>query len=143
MENTVSKKYFRKIKRNIPYFATNRRKFLQDFRENLSSYLSERETASEAELIERFGSPEEIACSFLPADNTPEDLKKIRRKNWIVRAVVALFAAILITLAAVFTVYTVEQHNFFHGHYEVTMGEGHSPSHPDAVEVHTDSPDHT
>lgn len=136
MENAASKTYFKEIKRNIPYFAENRRKFLQDFRENLSSYLSEKPDASEAELIQRFGSPEEIAFSFLPADKTPADLKQIRKKNWIVRAVIGFFAAALIVLIAVLALHTIEQHNFFHGHYEVTVGEGSSPVDSSALEVY-------
>ena len=136
MGNAIAWKYLKEVKRNLPETAADKHKFLKDFEENLGSYIQERPNADREDLVQRFGSPETIAESFLPEDSTGEALLAGKKKKLRKRLVLAFFAICTIVLMALFTYRVWDRYNYYHGHYERTVGEGYASDHSDAVSTY-------
>lgn len=126
----------KEVKRNLPDAVADKRKFLADFRENLKAYLQEKPDANREDLNQRFGSPETIAESFLPEAPTGEVLRAEKQKKLRKRILIAFFAICAIILIALFAYLARERYNFFHGHYEITAGEGNPPEDTSAFAVY-------
>lgn len=136
MGNGIACKYLRAIKRNLPYFMAGKKTFLKDFQENLDAFAQENPNAVWEDFVQRFGSPEEIAISFLPEIESEDGLKKARRKKRTIRLVTAFFAAALVVLVALAAFYVQDKHNFYHGGYEEIVGEGLPSEDPSALDVY-------
>lgn len=136
MKNKIAREYIKEVKRNLPYFMARKKQFLKDFRENLNAFSEEKPDAAREDYVERFGIPEEIAISFLPEVESIADLKKLKRKKLVVRLMIGFFAVVLVVLVALTASYVWKNYNFFHGHYEEFIGEGHSPEDTSALAVY-------
>lgn len=136
MGNGIACKYLRAIKRNLPYFMAGKKTFLKDFQENLDAFAQENPNAVWEDFVQRFGSPEEIAISFLPEIESEDGLKKARRKKWTIRLVTAFFAAALVVLVALAAFYVHDTHDFYHGNYDNTITKGSFSDHSDALGVY-------
>lgn len=136
MGNGIACKYLRAIKRNLPYFMAGKKTFLKDFQENLDAFAQENPNAVWEDFVQRFGSPEEIAISFLPEIESEDGLKKARRKKWTIRLVTAFFAAALVVLVALAAFYVQDMHYFYHGNYDNTITDDSFSDHSDALGVY-------
>ena len=136
MENAIACKYLKEVKRNLPESVADKHKFLADFRENLQAYLQEKPDAVREDLVQRFGSPETIAESFLPEAPTGEALRSEKQKKLRKRLIIAFFAICAIILIALFAYRVWDMHGFYHGYSVTTGGEGSLPNHTDALGVY-------
>ncbi len=136
MGNGIACKYLRAIKRNLPYFMAGKKTFLKDFQENLDAFAQENPNAVWEDFVQRFGSPEEIAISFLPEIESEDGLKKARRKKRTIRLVTAFFAAALVVLVALAAFYVHDMHYFYHGNYDNTITDDSFSDHSDALGVY-------
>lgn len=136
MGNTIACKYLKEVKRNLPYFMANKKTFLKDFQDNLSVFSEEKPDAAWEDLVQRFGTPEEIAISFLPEVDSKGGLKKVKRKKLVTHLVITFFAVALAVLVALTAFYVQDKHYFYHGYSVKTSGEGSAPNHSDALAVY-------
>lgn len=136
MGNTIACKYLKEVKRNLPYFMTGKKTFLKDFQDNLDTFSDENPDAAWEEFTDRFGTPEEIAVSFLPETESKGSLKKTRRKKLAVRLVIAFFAVLLAILVVLTAFYVQDKHYFYHGYSTKTVYNGSVPDYSDALAVY-------
>ncbi len=136
MGHTIACKYLKEVKRNLPYFMTGKKTFLKDFQDNLDTFSDENPDAAWEEFTDRFGTPEEIAVSFLPETESKGSLKKTRRKKLAVRLVIAFFAVLLAILVVLTAFYVQDKHHFYHGYYTEIVYAGSAPDHFDAHDVY-------
>lgn len=97
-ENTRIRRYFRGIRRGIPNSGKNKKIILNQIREMVEAYTAEHPGADYAEIVARFGTPEQIIDSYVEEMDTPELLETlhIRKKTT---------AAVLLTLTAVVVIW--------------------------------------
>lgn len=126
MGNGIVCKYIKEVKRNLPYFMAKKKTFLKDFQENLNAFSQENPDAVWEDFVQRFGSPEEIALSFLPEIDSADGLKKARRKKRTIRLVIVSFAVALAVLVGLVGFHVQNKYDFYHGGYNDTVGEGFS-----------------
>ena len=75
MNKTDSRKikhYFREIRLLIPVSSKGVKKFLQDFRSSVEEYAENHPECSAEEIIERFGSPEDVAYEYVSSVDAEE-----------------------------------------------------------------------
>lgn len=123
MKNVILRSYFKEIKENLPCFMAKKKAFLKDFWENLDEFSQEKPDAARGDYVERFGTPEEIAISFLPEAGSTDDLKKVKRRKRVARMVIVFFAAALALLIGLAAFYVQDRYNFYHGGYAKIVSE--------------------
>lgn len=92
----IIKQYFRQVKRLLPVFKRQRRTYLEQLHSDVTAYLFLHPETDLKTLQERFGTPEEIAASFL--DEMPTE--KIIHKFHLWKRVISVM---VFSLALVFT----------------------------------------
>ncbi len=86
------KKYKRKIKANLLCGTKLSKQFLADLSDSIDNYIEENNITQLADVQNHFGSPEQIAQSFLAETDIGVIRKKVRLKQIVL---VALIAALL------------------------------------------------
>ena len=101
MDNNLEhdvKKYKRQVKANLLCSTNLSKQFLADFSGAIDNYIEENNITRLEEVQNHFGSPEQIARSFLAETDISLIRKKVRLKNFILLAVIA---ALLIWIVGV------------------------------------------
>ena len=118
------KAFCRKVARRLPIGGRRKRSFLSQIRRSVGDYLANHPWADEAEIREQFGSPEELAVSFV-SEMTYGEINRafrIRRRIFLMTAAVAVTALLLLG-AAVWQMIS-ENRNEVQGYYEIITPEG-------------------
>lgn len=93
------RRYLREIRGWLPCSGKLKRVILKRIENTITDYLFENPSASYAELTERFGTPQQIAATYVDEMETGVLLRDLRVKRKIVR-IVAATAAVVIGLWA-------------------------------------------
>lgn len=56
--------YLREVRKKLIFAGKEKKRFLNDLRENVNLYLEEHPNAEKGDLLERFGSPQELLEAF-------------------------------------------------------------------------------
>lgn len=95
-------KYLQNIRRELYCPGTAKRRILATVKENVATYLEENPAATFEEIQKHFGTPRQIAASYVEEMETPELMAKLRiRKRIITVICVAVGLAVLIWAVAV------------------------------------------
>ena len=101
MNKTDSRKikhYFREIRLLIPVSSKGVKKFLQDFRSSVEEYAENHPECSAEEIIERFGSPEDVAYEYVSSVDAKEICRRITMSRYIKRVVgVIVIASVIVS----------------------------------------------
>lgn len=96
------KKYYRAIKRELLCPGDTKARICKDIENDINAYLQENPGADFAAIEEHFGSPQQIAATYVEEMPTPELLKKLKIRKRIIAAVcIAVVAAISIWAIAI------------------------------------------
>lgn len=99
MSNKHLNKYCRSIRSWLPCSGKLKKQILEEIRSNVSAYLEEAPSADYNALVQRFGSPQQIAATYVDEISTAELLHSLRIRKRILTITAA-------TLAAAFFVWT-------------------------------------
>lgn len=100
--NRACKHYLRQVRRWLPGTMGKKRAILARIREDMMQYLEENKDPAEAQLHQRFGTPQQIASAYVDEMDTMALLKDLRLRRRVVTVITcAALTAILIWLAAV------------------------------------------
>ena len=108
------KKYQKQIKKLLLVRTDASSAFLSELQNNISDFSQTENVTDISRVIQRFGSPEEIAKEFFAQTDINSARKKLAVKNAVIAA---LLAALLIWGAAVSALY-IEARNDMNGHFE-------------------------
>lgn len=113
MNKTDSRKiehYFRQIRLLIPVSSKGVKKFLRDFRSSVEEYWEEHPECSAEDLIEQFGSPEDVAYEYVSSVDAEEICRRISISKFVRRAV-GIIAAVAVVAAGyrVWMLYDIHQ----------------------------------
>lgn len=112
------KRYMQAVKQELHCSKAQKALFLRQMEDSIFTYISENSTASMADLTKEFGTPADIAKSFLEEADPAvigKSLRHGRKIFWAVLAVVLIVAAIVIGIHA-FDLWRSE--NYRDGYFE-------------------------
>ena len=98
-------KYFRQAKSELLCPWKTRKQIMADLKKNVSLYLEEHPEAAIENILHTFGSPRQIAASYVEELPTPELMKKLKLRRRILRCTISIVggAVLLCILLWVFT----------------------------------------
>ncbi len=115
--NNDSKKYLKEVKLLIPLNTKEKKKFIDLLKQQIQSV----GIVNYEELIDQFGSPKEVAASFIENTDTTLLIKKLKKKNYIKTIVTVIIVCLLVV--SFFEIYRLNQlyeeaKTNIHGYYE-------------------------
>lgn len=94
--NPALKRYIRSISHGLPS-GTMKKRFMSQLRDSITDFMQENPEADFEALLSHFGTPQEIAASYLYAQEPRILLRKIRMNKKMFRTV-AIFMAVILTM---------------------------------------------
>ena len=94
--STIARRYCRKISSWLPCPAKMKRIILGDIYENAHVFLEENPDADMAQLYSQFGTPQQMAASYVSDLDMPKLLRDLRLRKRIFSAVITAISAALI-----------------------------------------------
>ncbi len=110
-KNSDVRKYMKQIKQELPTFNADGKRIEKMLLQNVRDYAQEEPEVSYAQLVSRFGSPEEIAAAYL-SEQSSGTVKKavcIRKKILTIVLAVAIFVGLLWATYLVFVYNTIKE----------------------------------
>ena len=110
-KNPDVRKYMKQIKQELPTFNADGKRIKKMLLQNVRDYAQEEPEVSYAQLVSRFGSPEEIAAAYL-SEQSSGTVKKavcIRKKILNIVLAVAIFVGLLWSTYLVFVYNTIKE----------------------------------
>ena len=99
MHNAQSQRYLREVRSWLPCSRKLKREILEEINNTITQYLSENPGAAYTDFTARFGTPQQIAASYVSEMEIGELLRDLRIKRRII-GIVAATVAVLIFLWA-------------------------------------------
>lgn len=90
------KKYYRDISKNLPVGRKQKQQIILAIVQSVEDYLATHPLADFPAVLEHFGSPQEIAASYIENMTTPEILKKFRFRKTVLTVLCATAATALL-----------------------------------------------
>ena len=113
--NKERKHYINQIKKLLFCSSKERKKFLNEFNDNIDDFLKDHPDASIDDLQKNMGTPQEIAEGFLGNADT----KAIKRRTSVVRVLIIIGAAALLIFAVTLLFLWLDAHNDHYGNYGI------------------------
>jgi len=110
-----TKKYIKSVKSLLLCDIQTKRRFIKDFRDDLSGYIEDNNIADIKNVYDHFGTPEQVAKGFLET----ADIKNIKKKMNIGKIIAAGIALALIIWATGVTIAVIDAHIDTTGGYDV------------------------
>ena len=118
MRNAQARQYLREIRGCIPCYGKAKYEILRKIKGMIRAALSEEPEISYELLVARFGTPQQIAASYVDELDTLELLKKLRMRNKIIAIVCATAAIILAIWVGVVVTATRAHYSQMNGYFE-------------------------
>lgn len=117
MENRsrAKRRYLREIRGWLPCSGKWKRGILEKIEQSMAQFLSENPEASYEALAERFGSPRQIAATYVDEMGTDELLRDLRVRRRVVGTVAAAALAVVILWAGVVMIALIDSHKNING----------------------------
>lgn len=116
--NKEARRYLREIRSWMPCAGKMKREVLEEIRGNLLDFLSEDPDAEYPALVARFGTPQQIASTYVDEAETGELLQTLRIRRKVVKVVCITCAAVIVLWLGVVGLAYLDALNHSHG-YEV------------------------
>lgn len=117
------KRYYKNIQRELVCSREAKRRILSDIAPNVVAYLSEHPETDLAAVENHFGTPRQIAASYVDSLGTQELLRKLKLRN---RILLIVTVALVISVGAWLTalvIASIDAKNSARGYYEVFVTE--------------------
>ncbi len=123
----VARRYLKKVKKSLVCPRLLRKRSLDDLKDSLDVFLEDHPAASEAEIVEQFGTPEEFANAFLASLDESELKKQLKRSRyvWIVVVATCVIALIAVVVSLMIMIIDNKKHQVFY--ITETIGEDSVP----------------
>lgn len=121
VNNAGIRQFLREIRKNIPGGGKRKGQILRQVKASILEYLAEVPSASYGDLLTRFGTPAQIAETYLEELDVP-DLRKqltIRKKILVIVSVAAL--CIILLWVGVVSAALIHSYKHINGHIESTV----------------------
>lgn len=126
--NKQMQKYLRQVKRALPCSVTLKKQILEGLRNDVSIYMEEHPDTDGETLCKVFGTPAQIAQTYIDELPTTELMEKLRRRSKLWRAVIAILgvcALVCVLLwAGIVIAGLIEVQERSNPYYEIIIEEG-------------------
>lgn len=109
--------YYREVKRLLPCSAVEKKRCMEELRNDITAYLEHTPDASTEDVYATFGTPQSIAESFMGCIDPEQFSHKISAKRKIVIGVIAIVAALAIVVGVIAVLFTNTLQDFYDGYY--------------------------
>lgn len=92
MSNDI-KKYIKYVKKIIPIHSKDKKEFIQLLTQKIIEFSNEHDSCSYQDIVDKFGSPNEVAASYIETLNSDEIIKKLNKKK-----IINIFISVIIIL---------------------------------------------
>ena len=101
--NAVADNYLKSVKRELVCPKSLRKRSLDQLKTSLDEFLEDHPTATEADIVEQFGSPADFANAFLASLDEGELKKQLKksRRVWVIVVATCALALLLLVLTFV------------------------------------------
>ena len=101
--NAVADNYLKSVKRELVCPKSLRKRSLDQLKTSLDEFLEDHPTATEADIVEQFGSPADFANAFLASLDEGELKKQLKKgkRVWVIVVVTCALALLLLVLTFV------------------------------------------
>lgn len=85
LDRKMLKLYYRQIRNNLYCSKKRKKRLLDELKTNIEESLEEKPNLTYGELLEIYGTPKEIADSYIESldpEEYAEDIRRIKRKKW-------------------------------------------------------------
>lgn len=85
LDRKILKLYYRQIRNNLYCSKKRKKRLLDELKTNIEESLEEKPNLTYEELLEIYGTPKEIADSYIESldpEEYAEDIRRIKRKKW-------------------------------------------------------------
>lgn len=103
------KAYYRRIRATFPVYTATEKRFSHDLKESISEYIEAPPACTQADITEKFGTPQEIITEYLESIDSDHLYKTLRTVRWI-RFAVIFFC---ICVAAASLLYSLYNHQAY------------------------------
>lgn len=103
--------YYKSIQRLLPCTGVQKKRFMHDMIHSVNAYLLENPNVSFDAVASHFGTPQEIADTYIEEIPPLELRQKLKRKKQIVNIIAAVAASIVLLWGAVVTIALINELN--------------------------------
>lgn len=121
LSNAVARRYLHDIRNLLPWVSGGKRKFLSDLRSSVECFLLESPEADRTQLEDRFGTPKQIASSYMETLDLDKLRRAIKLRKVILWTVGILAAFILITWLSTVVWAIIKADASFNGYHRVEL----------------------
>ena len=117
------KKYYRAIRSWLPCSGGIKKKIIHNIEATIQVYLEENSGADFAEIEQHYGTPQQIAATYIDEMGTVELMKQLKTRRRIVYTVFTATAIVVLLWTTALTVALIDSHKSTSRHYHVTITE--------------------
>lgn len=121
--NIAAWRYLWKVRGWLPCSGKLKREIMARIKTVLNDYLNDHPDADFAELSHRFGTPQQIAASYIEEMNVQDLLKQLRIRKKIIAIVVATAVTLVLLWAGAVTTALIRHINDMNGYLVVSEAE--------------------
>lgn len=121
--NEQLKKYYRSIRRNLPFFVKLRRQIMERIDQDIAAYLEENPRADMETVQQHFGTPRQIADACIEEMTGAEILQKIKIKRAVIATVCIAAAIALVMWGVTLGAAWMDNHDSENGYAEIIITE--------------------
>lgn len=121
--NIAAWRYLWKVRGWLPCSGKLKREIMARIKTVLNDYLNDHPDADFAELLHRFGTPQQIAASYIEEMNVQDLLKQLRIRKKIIGIVVATAVTLVLLWAGAVTTALIRHINDMNGYLVVSEAE--------------------
>ena len=115
-------RYLREIRRNLPCSIKMKNQLLAQLRGSIVNYLNEYPDADQAQIIQQFGTPEQIAASWLYEMDQKTLILQLCLKNRIAKTITACTVMIVLLFSATMGYLLYDNYCVDNGYVEIIPG---------------------
>ena len=120
--NRAQRHYCREVSRLLPCKGSTKRKLMAEIKGNISHYLDDYPDSDYDAIVLRFGTPRQIAASYVEEMEPQDVLHGLRIKKRIVGIIAAGIALVVLVWGIGVAICVVDSINASGGYFEVTIG---------------------
>ena len=110
------KKYCREIRQWLPCSQKLKKRIISEISDNVAHYLSDAPTATYSDIEQRFGTPKQIATTYINEMDTSELLENLRVKRKITTAIISTCLVLIAIWGIAVTIALIDAIIVTHGY---------------------------
>ena len=119
--NMHMRRYLREIRNGLPCSRELKRKIIDEISSSVSRYLTKNPGGNYDEIVAKFGTPEQIASSYVNEMDSSELVHKLLIRKKIVRMVFAVAIVVVILWVGVVSISLLNEIKNADGYYDVSI----------------------